>query len=543
MKKNVNRLALFVFSLAIIFIFNTNVAGQLLINEIEADPGDQTNDSCQYVELRGTPGSTIAANTYFVAIDSDSAFPGRFHAVIPLGGVTVGSNGLLYLFNTTGNLVCGTRTPAAATTVVNYSSPIRIGGGNILVGSESFAIIQTTATIAAGGDGDANDDGVLDFAVTYIDAAAFLIDPDQQFTYPSNTAVLGTPFQDVPDAFTRFPNNSTPFSSAAYYFGEVGASPVQSTAYEAPLSANFPSGGALTPGAPNVPQLLPALFDFDGDGRSDLSVFRSGTWYINRSSNSQLLGVQWGATGDRVAPDDYDGDGKTDIAVWRAGAPTQAVFYIIQSSNGAARTEIFGQTGDQPNVTGDWDGDGKADVAVYRNGASAGQQSFFYYRGSNNNPNGNITYVPFGVNGDKPVRGDFDGDRKQDAAVFRTSDNSWHILQSSNNQYRVIPSFGSSADKPVAADYDGDGKTDLAVFRPANAFWYILRSSDNAVRYQPFGTASDALVPADYDGDGRADIAVFRDGTWIILNSSNSNVSFVQFGLAGDVAVPSAYIL
>lgn len=283
--------------------------------------------------------------------------------------------------------------------------------------------------------------------------------------------------------------------------------------------------------------------DFDGDGITDFSVWRpsNGIWYIQSSANGSMMGPQWGVSTDKIAPDDFDGDSKTDAAVWRPAAATQAAFFMLNSSSGMARTEIFGQTNDQSNVTGDWDGDGKADVAVYRNGASAGQQSTFFYRGTNNNPNGNITFLPFGLNGDKPIRADFDGDGKQDAAVFRPSDATWHILQSSNSQYRIIP-FGLSADKPVAADYDGDGKTDIAVFRMSDATWYILNSSDGTIRYQPFGLATDVLVPANYDIDGKADIAVYRNGTWFILQSYNNAVRILQFGSAGDIPTPSAYL-
>ncbi len=281
--------------------------------------------------------------------------------------------------------------------------------------------------------------------------------------------------------------------------------------------------------------------DFDGDGRTDLSVWRpsTGDWYFRSSLNGSLSGPHLGSVGDKATPDDYDGDGATDASVWRPAPAQQAAFYILRSSNGSSQFELFGVTGDQTNVTGDWDGDGRADVAVYRNGAVAGQQSFFYYRGTLNNPGGNITYTPFGTNGDKPVRGDFDGDGRLDPAVFRPSDNSWHIWQSSNNQYRVVP-FGVSTDTPVPADYDGDGKTDLAVFRSSNTTWYILNSNDNSVRFQPFGLATDVLVPGDYDIDGRADIAVWRNGTWYIFQSYSNSVRIEQFGQTGDVPTPSA---
>jgi hypothetical protein len=167
--------------------------------------------------------------------------------------------------------------------------------------------------------------------------------------------------------------------------------------------------------------------DFDGDGKADASVFRASdqNWYINRST-AGLAVIQWGIATDKLTPADFDGDDKADIAVWRAGAPNVASFYILQSSTNTVRIELFGQTGDDPMVIGDWDGDGKADPSVYRNSA-VGSQSYFYYRGSLNNPNGNVTYVPFGTAGDVAMRGDFDGDGKIDAAVFRPSTSIWYI--------------------------------------------------------------------------------------------------------------------
>jgi hypothetical protein len=272
--------------------------------------------------------------------------------------------------------------------------------------------------------------------------------------------------------------------------------------------------------------------DFDGDGKTDLSIFSptSNTWFIEDSSNNANSSTPFGLAGDKIVAGDYDGDGISDIAIYR---PSTGTWWISRSSNPNNFQAVqFGISTDIP-LPGDYDADGRTDIAVWRpsTGTWYIQQSTLGIRIQN-----------WGLNGDKPFTGDYDNDGKADLAIYRPSNGTWYVSQSSSSLAIIVP-FGISTDKPLSADFDGDGESDFAVYRPSEGNWYILNSAtNNSLSVFRFGLANDTPIPADYDGDSKADIAVFRpsEAVWYRLNSSNGAFFARLFGNINDNPSPSS---
>jgi hypothetical protein len=111
---------------------------------------------------------------------------------------------------------------------------------------------------------------------------------------------------------------------------------------------------------------VPVPGDFDGDGKADVNVFRpsSGVWYRLNSRDGAFVVNQFGSAGDKPqsgsggvkgvifglptdipVPADFDGDGKTDVAVFR---PSDGNWYRLNSGDGGFVVYQFGNSADVP---------------------------------------------------------------------------------------------------------------------------------------------------------------------------------------------------
>lgn len=269
-------------------------------------------------------------------------------------------------------------------------------------------------------------------------------------------------------------------------------------------------------------------------------------WYINRSADSNLEIRQFGHSDtDTFVPTHFDGDFVTDYAVWRKNVfEGTGSFLVLESSTGTVREEEFGLLGDNPKAVADYDGDGNVDLATFRCPDTPGQ-CFFFYRASSDNPNSDITFVPWGFGTDlTPCPGDYDGDARADFCVRRENPNApghaqFAILQSGTGEVEFID-WGLLTDTIVPGNFSGDITDDLAVVRDngGQLTWYILERGGGAKVFE-WGISGDKITPGDYDGDVYTDISIWRpeesNSTFYVLRSSDHSLLTFRWGSHTDI--------
>ncbi len=248
---------------------------------------------------------------------------------------------------------------------------------------------------------------------------------------------------------------------------------------------------------------IPIAGDFNGDGKSEVGVFKDGHWYIDLNDNGiwdegdlwAKLGHKW----DKPVTGDWDGDGKTDIGIygpaWR-GDPR-----AVANEPGLP----------DPN---------NRNTRVHKNIPRSAERNTVGERTLKLTANGTpradlIDHVFFyGTPGDHPIVGDWNGDGTHTIAVFR--DGVWHRDTDGDGKWSEADaraSFGRKGDLPVVGDFNGDGVDELGIYR--DGMWYIDTNGNGQIDAgdQTFqlGGAGDTPVVGDWDGDGAAEPAVYRD--------------------------------
>lgn len=304
-------------------------------------------------------------------------------------------------------------------------------------------------------------------------------------------------------------------------------------------------------------------FDFDGDGKTDISVYRTGGiitppplpayFYVLSSQTGELITFQWGRTYDSPIIADYDNDGKSDFAIKQYQDVGEPDLHWINYSGGGQSVISFGNEGSV--VSRNYIDDGKADIAYFKeydvseNPQKPCSISAFFVRVAISNTDLRKDVINTCTNGyfkNYPAPGDYNNDGKSDVAalIVPTSNPGASYFVAWYSPFvpfeYTTPDITQSLDVEVPApgDYDGDGKDDFAGIKIVNGtrLWRIKRSSNGSLIELTFGFNTDKPVPGDYDGDGKTDIGVFRpsNSTWYILRSSDNSIISEVFGISSD---------
>ncbi|MCK4765211.1 MAG: S8 family serine peptidase, partial [Candidatus Aminicenantes bacterium] len=336
-------------------------------------------------------------------------------------------------------------------------------------------------------------------------------------------------------------------------------------------------------------------FDYDGDGKDDLFFYRPGNGAANvvRSNGDgtftsvydvldngypppngigafDLLSIR-----DQVFPFDYNGDGKEDLCLYRPG---NGAINVVRSNGDGTFTSVYDVLDNgypPPNGIGafdllstrdqifpfDYNGDGKEDLCLYRPGNGA-------INVVRSNGDGTFTSV-YDVldNGSAPPNGigafdllstrdqvfpfDYNGDGKEDLCLYRPGSGAINIVHSNGggtftSVYDVIdngslPPNGiagynllSTNDRIFPFNYDGDRDKDLFLYRPGGGLVGVINStrgwggidimSPNGGEILEAGTIQDITWwSSGYDGNVEIDCSFDNGQNWSEISPTAPN--------------------
>ncbi|WP_406140101.1 FG-GAP and VCBS repeat-containing protein [Streptomyces sp. NBC_01089] len=314
----------------------------------------------------------------------------------------------------------------------------------------------------------------------------------------------------------------------------------------------------------------PTVADLDEDGHADFVVSSAASVLWGGAKGPQAGGphgrIPLPGSGYHTAPiaGDFDGDGHTDLAVFRDSNEDQELVVVkgpFKRSGAPARIAAIPSPvheGASPVlVAGDANDDRATDLALYD---SPWDPPLLFTGGARTA--GGLSKEPERLPaGENVVFGDFDGDGRQDVATGRSFVNSYDEDATPHRRGQVSVRYGKEPGKWVtmdggdfkegfgtrlaAGDFNGDGCDDLAVQltrkkEAGDARIEVLRGgSEHGLGSKPWRATKrsvrgddgpiDGTLAAvdDWDGDGRAELALTGgDRWWITDGTGRDEASF-----------------
>jgi hypothetical protein len=148
----------------------------------------------------------------------------------------------------------------------------------------------------------------------------------------------------------------------------------------------------------------------------------------------------------------------------------------------------------------------------------------------------------FGVQANRVMVADVNGDKKDDLLVLDISNNSItaKITDVPNTVQIIEPGgFGGSNGRHIVGDFNGDGLDDIGYWEPGDkSFWVAKQTSFFATQRTRWtaqyaaGENANVHVVADFDQDGKDDLGFFRssdNGFMVALSNGSSFAPAVKF--------------
>jgi len=235
--------------------------------------------------------------------------------------------------------------------------------------------------------------------------------------------------------------------------------------------------------------------DFNGDGKDDLATFtRSDTAdvYVALSSGQgfRSAAVKWHEAfcyGDEIPlVGDFNGDRKDDIAAFTRG-DTGDVYVALSTGKGFRTAKMKWHDafcyGDEIPLVGNFNGDRKDDIAVFTRG-NTGDVYVALSTGKGFRSSAVKWHDTFCYGSEVPLVGDFNGDRKDDIVTFpRGHTGDVYVALSTGREFsgsgwKWHDTFCYGDEIPLAGDFNGDGRDDIATFtRGSSADVYVALST------------------------------------------------------------------